>query len=117
MKLTVRIYKRHDLDLLFLHQQQSDVDFKESLKKALKAYVNGKRITNSIPQGKCKSVSSMPSVVQMHIMLDPKDDRDILAWTQKITRGRRNNIIKNIYRNTFPPIINPYLKDSENNTF
>lgn len=56
LKLTVRIYKRHDLDLLFLHQQQSDVDFKESMKKALKAYVNGKRITNTIPVGECKPV-------------------------------------------------------------
>lgn len=117
MKLTIRIYKRHDLDLLYLYKQQSDFDFKESLKKTLKAHVNNKKITNQIPIGECESVSSLPSVVQMHIMLDPKEDKDIFEWTQKITRGRRNNIIKNLYRNSFPPIVTPYFKNSENNKF
>lgn len=117
MKLTIRIYKRHDLDLLYLYRQESDFDFKESLKKTLKAYIKGKNIKNDLPSGECKSVSSLPTVVQMHIMLDAKEDQDILQWIKGITRGRRNNLIKNIFRNSFPPIESPYLQNSENNTF
>lgn len=115
MKLTVRIYKRHDLDLLYLYRQESDFDFKQKMKEALKAYIKGKPIKNAIPDGGCNCVSSLPSVIQMHILLDPKEDKDILGWIKGITKGRRNNLIKNIFRNTFPPIEKPYKTESERN--
>ncbi len=117
LKLTIRIYKRHDLDLLYLYKQESDFNFKETLKTTLKGYVNGKPVKNEIPVGECNSVSSLPTSVQMHIMLDPKTDQDILNWIKGITRGRRNNIIKNVFRNSFPPIENPYKQNSENGKF
>lgn len=115
MKLTIRVYKRHDLDLLYLYKQESDFDFKAKLKSSLKSYIKNKPETNKIPKGSCKSVASLPSVVQMHIMLDPKEDKDILMWIKTITKGRRNNLIKNIFRNTFPPIDIPYKNESERN--
>lgn len=117
MKLTVRIYKRHDLDLLYLYRQESDFDFKESLKATLKGYISGTPVKNSLPDGICQSVSVLPTVVQMHIMLDPHDDKDILEWSKSITKGRRNNLIKNIYRNSFPPIEAPYKENAEHNSF
>lgn len=105
------------MDLLFLYKQNSDFDFKEKLKLSLKSYIKGKPIRNEIPQGICESVSSLPSVIQLHIMLDPKNDRDIIDWSKSITRGRRNNMIKNVFRNTFPVIENPYHHNSEHNKF
>ena len=115
LKLTIRIYKRHDLDLLFLYKQDSEFDFKEEMKKALKGYIHEKPVRNKVPTGSCVAICDLPSNVQFHIMLDNKKDNDIIAWVNSITRGRRNNIIKNVFRNTFPPIELPYKKESEKN--
>lgn len=117
MKLTVRLYKRHDLDLLFLYKQNSDFDFRAKMKSALKSYVKHKPEHNEIPVGTCQAVSELPSVVQLHIMLDMPDDEDIMAWVKGITKGRRNNMIKNVFRNTFPPIEAPYKQLSESHKF
>jgi hypothetical protein len=117
LKLTVRIYKRHDLDLLYLYKQESEFDFKEALKSSLKGHINNKPVKFDIPNGECRPVSTLPAVVQMHVMLDPSADKDILDWCKNITKGRRNNIIKNVFRNSFPPIEHPYKKNSENQTF
>ena len=117
LKLTVRIYKRHDLDLMYLYKQNSELDFRECLKTTLKGYINNQPVKNSIPKGECNSVSSMPSSIQMHIMLDDKEDTEVLKWIKGITRGRRNNIIKNIFRNSFPPIEAPYKQKAEHNNF
>lgn len=117
MKLTVRLYKRHDLDLLFLYKQSSDFDFKSQMKSALKAHVRNERVWNEIPSGECQAVSNLPSVVQLHIMLDLPGDDEIATWVKSITRGRRNNLIKNIFRNTFPPIEAPYRQYAETNKF
>lgn len=116
MKLTIRVYKRHDLDLLYLCKQEADYDFRAELKSALKAYIANKPKVNKIPMGYCKPVSSLPSVVQMHIMLDPKEDKEVVSWIKTITKGRRNNLIKNIFRNTFPPIEIPYRDGSEHHS-
>lgn len=117
MKLTVRLYKRHDLDLLFLYKQNSDFNFKSQMKAALKAHVRNEMVRNEIPSGECQAVSKLPSVVQLHIMLDLPDDEDIAKWVKSITRGRRNNLIKNVLRNTFPPIEAPYRLYAETNKF
>ena len=117
MKLTIRLYKRHDLDLLFLYKQNSGFDFRAKMKSALKSYINRKPEHNEIPVGVCQAVSELPSVVQLHIMLDMPDDEDIMTWVKSITKGRRNNMIKNIFRNTFPPIEAPYKQLSEAQKF
>ena len=102
---------------MYLYKQESKLDFRGALKSALKGYINGQPVVNQIPKGECHSVSSMPSSIQMHIMLDDKEDAEILKWLKGITRGRRNNMIKNIFRNTFPPIEAPYKQKSEHNIF
>ena len=116
MRLTVRLYKRHDLDLLYLYKlKQDDFDFKDDMKSTLKEYVKGKPIKKvKVPEGVCAPVSSLPAHVQMHIVLDPKKDKEVLEWLKSITKGRRNNLIKNIYRNKFPVIDVPYDAASEN---
>lgn len=117
MKLTIRIYKRHDLDLLYLRRQESDLDFASAMKEALKSYVAGKPKKNKLPSGPCQSVQSMPTSSQLHLDLDDIEDAELIAWIRSITRGRRNNICKNIFRSTFPPFDLPYKSTSESQSF
>ena len=115
MRITVRLYKRHDLDLLSLYYIE-DYDFKSKFNEALRGYINNEPIQNEIPTAENPSVSSLPSKIGFHIKLDEQDS-DIYGFVQGITKGRRNNIMKNIFRNTFPPIVSPYKCASENNVY
>ena len=115
MRVTIRLYKRHDLDLLSLYCADN-TKFKEEFKTTLKSYINKKQIKNQIPQIESNSIYSMPTKVSFHMILKDEDN-ELKDWIKNITRGRRNNIMKNIYRNSFPPIITPYLSESELNKF
>lgn len=113
-RMTVRIYKRHDLDLMYLFFVESEgFNFQESLKIVLKDYIKGKRSKLSVPEGMCPAVDELPPHKQLHINLDAKADKDIINWKKSITKGRQNNLVKNIYRNAFPPIEIPYKSESE----
>ena len=116
MRVTIRLYKRHDLDLLALYFVD-DYNFTEEFKKAIRGYIHGKPMKNRIPHMEnMKNVYSMPSKVSFHIQLKD-DDKDILDFIRSITRGRRNNMLKNIFRNSFPVIEAPYNCDSEQNNW
>lgn len=113
MRITVRLYKRHDLDLLSLYYAEN-YDFKEEFKKALIAYIKGKPIKNkTLPEGINKPIRSLPPKVSFHVDVKNKKDMIIYDFLKGITKGRRNNIMKNIFRNTFPVIVVPYKCESE----
>lgn len=116
MRVTIRLYKRQDLDLMSLYFLDADYDFKEEVKKTLKQYIAGKPVKNKIPDGECRCVSSMPTKVSFHIRVDDKD-KDIKKWLSTITNGRRNTAVKTVFRSSFPLIIAPYTQESENNKF
>lgn len=112
MRVTIRLYKRHDLDLLALYYIEN-YNFKEEFKKAIKGYINGEPVKNAIPQANnMQTVYSMPSKVTFHIQLK-EEDKDIMDFIHSITRGRRNSMFKNIFRNTFPVIQAPFKCDAE----
>jgi len=115
LRITVRLYKRHDLDLLALYGLEN-YDFKTVFKSTLKAYVAGEPIRNQIPKVESKKVSDMPPKIIFHIVLND-DDTDIQKWLKTITVGRRNTMLKNIVRNSFPVILSPYLRESEKEIF
>lgn len=116
MRVTIRLYKRHDLDLLALYFVEN-YDFKENFKKVIKGYIKGKPVKNQIPQSdNMKNVYSLPSKISFHIQLK-EDDQDIMDFIQSITRGRRNSMLKNIFRNSFPVISAPFKCEAEQNTW
>ena len=115
MRITIRIYKRHDLDLLALYCADSS-KFKKEFKETLKKYIKNTPTKNLITETECKPVSSLPTKASFHLLLK-EEDEDIKNWIKGITRGRRNNIMKNIYRNSLPIIDSPYFSDSEIQSF
>ena len=118
MRVTIRLYKRHDLDLLALYYMQG-FDFKKEFKRAILCYIHNTPVKNKIPESDNACVYSLPSKIGFHIQINPddKEDAEILAFIRGITRGRRNSVLKHIFRNTFPPIIAPYLSMSETHEY
>lgn len=117
MRVTIRLYKRHDLDLLALYYNE-DYNFKENFKNAIRGYIHGRPVKNKIPvKEDMRSVYSLPSKVSFHIPLKEDKDKDIIKYIRSITKGRRNNMLKNIFRNSFPVIEAPYRCDSEQDTW
>ena len=115
MRVTIRLYKRHDLDLLALYCADN-TKFKNDFKSTLKCYINNNPIKNIIPETECSSVYAMPTKVGFHMILK-EEDEDLKQWIKGITRGRRNNVMKNIFRASLPPVVSPYLAESELNPF
>lgn len=115
MRITIRLYKRHDLDLLTLYCLE-EYNFKEIFKESIRAYINNKPLKNTIPQAESECVYKMPTKVSFHIHLNT-NDKDLIKFVNSITKGRRNNILKNVFRNTLPPVVTPYLTPSELSKF
>lgn len=114
MRLTMRIYKRHDIDLLaFYFASGDDFDIKSEIKDIIRAYIKGKHTNKKLPELECPPMASLPPKVNFHIPLDKKEDADIIAWLNTIRAGKRNNLIKNIFRTYYPPIIAPYYTEAE----
>ncbi len=117
MRVTIRLYKRHDLDLYALYMASGNkYDFKEVMKKTLKAYINNQPIKNELPDLEGIKIADLPPKTNFHINVTA-EDTDIQEWLQTIRLGRRNNLMKNILRNSYPPIIAPYYNESEHNSF
>lgn len=118
MRLTMRIYKRHDIDLLAFYFASGDnFDIKTEIKNVIRGYIKGKKINRQLPELECPPMSTLPPKINFHIPLDKKEDADIIAWLNTIKIGKRNNLIKNIFRTCYPPIIAPYYAESEYESF
>ncbi len=118
MRLTMRIYKRHDPDLFALYYSiPEEVNFKEEIKEILKEYINKTEKQRELPNYECNPLVSLPPKANFHINLDNEKDKEIIDFLKEIRIGRRNNFIKNIVRNAFPPIISVYYTESEIESF
>lgn len=118
MRLTIRIYKRHDPDLLALYfVSGKEFDIKTEIKTSLKNYLSNNVIKKELPEMTCQEMFELPPKVNFHIALKKDEDADIIEWLKTIKQGRRNNLIKNIYRNSIPPVIAPYYTESETDPF
>lgn len=105
MKLVMRLYRRHDLDLVNLYQMP-EFNFQESVKKVLADYVSDQNREHSnfkikVPQNSTQTPNykELRQYVQVHVYLSDENDKDIVNWVQGIRPGFRNSIIKNIFRN------------------
>lgn len=118
MRITLRIYKRHDPDLFaFYFASGKEYDIKENIKNSLKCYLTNNQTKQQIPDLICPALDDLPPKINFHIQLKKEEDKEIIEWLNTIKKGRRNNLIKNIFRNSFDPIIAPYYEGSENGNF
>lgn len=117
MKVTMRLYKRHDLDLLYLYNTPG-FPFQKNLKKVICDYVRSGGVISEdkkiVPPENYKNVTSR--LTQLHINLSEEEDSDVINWLNQFSNGYKNSLLKNIYRGYLSyPVLGPYYKDNNTN--
>ena len=107
MKIIVRLYRQHDLDLLVLKQGIAS-SFQKVVREAIRNYVREQPylidVSNQL------SLSNTPKSSQFHITLFDDKDSDVIQWLSGVSKGYRNSLIKNIVRSYLSrPVVDGYL--------
>lgn len=97
MRVTIRLYKRYDIDLLSLYHN-SEFKFKEFFKSAVRNYIRGTPQKIQIPEPQDDTFSY--ETIQFQLNFHPKEDQDVIAWIRNIKAGYKNSILKNMFRNS-----------------
>lgn len=101
MEITVRLYKLHDYDLIYL-QKVLKFPVKDAMKQAIAAYVRNDPVFFEVPYKVVvpdEEAEYLPiKVVQFHIKLDEHSDQDIIRYLSKIKKNYRNSYLKNLLR-------------------
>lgn len=93
----MRLYKRHDADLLCFYKQKN-FSLQSAIKQAVIAYLDG---NDKIDFPDCVAdLSELPSTAQFHLYLSPKSDDDerIKKYVSNIPVGFKNSFLKNVTR-------------------
>lgn len=98
MLLKLRIYRRHDIDLLAL-VAHSTFDFPNEVKKCLRNYIHNYPAVIILPKTQEYGRSVHCFASQIHIKLDDDLDADIIELIKGIPSGLRNCFVKNLFRN------------------
>lgn len=97
MKITIRIYRTHDFDLMALHCSGA-LGIGMAIKKAVIAYYNGERFTFDVTISQKIEPSDMPLVITTSIVITERDSAGITEWLSGFRPGYRNCCLKNILR-------------------
>lgn len=110
MLFTMRFYKRHDMDLIYLADTPGII-MQDVARKALIAYYKGAFFKFSAPPNKGFKEPEK-GYVQMKLALSDKDAPGIESWIEGFKKGTRNSAFKNILRFYLScPCIAPYRSD------
>lgn len=106
----MRLYRQHDLDLIYLYKHP-DFSLQSAVKSAIAAISNNKQTPFiEIPPNEPQSNLTLPKQVQFHVYLSEKDDADMIKWILNITKGYRNSVLKNLIRHyVSQPALTPFL--------
>lgn len=96
LKVMLRIYRQHDMDLVGLHLHSSFM-LGRAIKQALMAYVRGEVFKIDTPTEE-ELPNEIRRVYQIQIFLDDVKDKDVIDWLKTTNPGQRNSLIKNIFR-------------------
>lgn len=98
MDITVRLYKLHDYDLIYLYKNLR-FPIKDAMKRALVAYVRNEPVFFDFPVTKI-DVDNLLDIknAQFHIKLDEEEDADIIDYLSQLKRFYRNSFLKNTLR-------------------
>ena len=102
MKIEVKLYSYHDMDLVSLYKT-GRVSFPETTRQILNSYANKEAYKVRLLEVDEKRLTRYPSdsyrkYYHYHVVLDEKDDADAVGLLKRITPGYRNNFIKAILR-------------------
>ena len=95
MKVMIRLYRKHDLDLISLYYSP-EFAFTKAFKEVLINYVRGEYYRIQIP--KTALPPAIRRVVPLHIILNEETEKDVIDWIRKINNGQRNSMLKNLFR-------------------
>ncbi|MBQ2184988.1 MAG: hypothetical protein II399_10165 [Lachnospiraceae bacterium] len=112
-RVIIRLYRQFDLDLIYFFESIKSADvIQDTVKSILRTYISGKSFKGD-PVAEIRNPDECPVLrrkIQMHILMDLKNDADILEWLETITLGYRNTVIKGIIRNYIgSPLVYPCL--------
>lgn len=98
MNITVRLYKLHDYDLIFLYKNLR-FPIKDAMKKALENFVRNEPCFFDYPIANVRTDGlAKLSNAQLHIKLDENNDADIIYFLGKLKKNYRNSFLKNLLR-------------------
>lgn len=92
----IRLYRAHDLDLVALLERR-EFSIQRAAYAALKAYCGGQAFVISQPPAKTVQ-GKIKRTYGRKLILDSEKDAEVIEVLEKITKGYRNNFIKNILR-------------------
>lgn len=98
MDITVRLYKLHDYDLIYLYKNLR-FPIRDAMKKALFSYVRNEPVFFDFPieiPSEDKLIDIKNS--QFHIKLDNDEDKDIIEYLSGLKKYYRNSFLKNLLR-------------------
>ncbi len=101
MQIPIRLYKRHDLDLIYLYNHK-DFSLVKAMKLALYGYVNKEQFLIDTPKddkGMFVYQNKDKKSIFFRLTFDPKKDKAICDFIEKMPAGYRNSMIKNLTRN------------------
>ena len=117
LKVTMRLYKQHDLDLLCLYKS-SNFFIQKSIKQVISKYVKSGCVNDGSYKVDVSQIvfnNNSPRSAQIHIYLSDEEDAEVVEWIKNTSKGYRNSLLKNVYRNFLSePIIFPYQSDGNN---
>ena len=95
----MRLYKRHDLDLLLLHKTKG-FSMQKAVKMALRMHLGLSEIKPIHCPPCSEEINKFYSSSQFHLSLNDKSEEDvaIIKFLNDIPRGFRNSYCKNLTR-------------------
>ena len=105
MKITVRLYRTTDLDLIGLACGDG-VSVSKELKKCLVSFVRGVPYSINLNPIDVSRVIMTKKSVTLQFYLEPKSYSDVITWLKTIRPRQRNSFLKNLLRSSLPC---PYL--------
>ena len=97
MIVTVRIYKRHDPDLVHLIENY-EFDIKKAVYCALSGYIKGEAFVISLPKKRDVAYKTSGRIIRGDLRLNEMEDEAIIRFISQIPGGERNCALKTILR-------------------
>lgn len=97
MKITIRIYRTHDFDLMSLYQA-GNIPLAQVMKQAIIAYYCGEHFRFTVERESIPDLKAMPLVVNLLLSISDYDAPGIEHWIAGLQKGYRNSCFKSIFR-------------------
>ena len=86
MKITIRIYRTHDFDLMSLYQA-GNIPLAQVMKKAIIAYYCGEHFRFTVERESIPDLKAMPLVVNLLLSISDYDAPGIEHWIAGLQKG------------------------------